>query len=159
VLDAAKEYSTDINVEVTADCPFIDWHVVDVLIENIEGKEYDELYLSCLPATKWLINKNPEIDDNNTKNIMNIISKVKANFVVLISTIDVYSNKISKDNILITLNGTTLTYTSDINNVKTTLSTKTVLVNKRFNVGLNIENISKKQWAARNSSIHRKRQN
>lgn len=55
------------------------------------------------------------------------------------------TNKISKDNILVTLNGTTLTYTSDINNVRTTLAIKTVIANKRFNVGLNIENISKKQ--------------
>jgi sugar phosphate isomerase/epimerase len=67
-------------------------------IENIKNKEYDELYLSCLPATKWIINKNPDDDNKNTQNLVNIISSVKAKFVVLISTIDVYPNKNNKMN-------------------------------------------------------------
>lgn len=67
-------------------------------IEEIKNKEYNELYLSCLPATKWLINKNPETDDRNTRYLIDTIKTVKAKFVVLISTIDIYPNKNSKMN-------------------------------------------------------------
>jgi hypothetical protein len=55
------------------------------------------------------------------------------------------TNKISKDNILILLDGTTVTYSSDINNVKTVLATKTIEANKKFTVGLNLEFLSVRQ--------------
>ena len=55
------------------------------------------------------------------------------------------TNKISKDNILILLNGTTVTYSSDINNVRTTLATKTITANEKFTVGLNLELLSVRQ--------------
>jgi hypothetical protein len=35
----------------------------------------DELTLCCLPATKWLVNKNPIADLNNIRNIIDIISQ------------------------------------------------------------------------------------
>lgn len=62
-------------------------------IEEIKNKSFDELYLSCLPATKWQINQNPQSDDYNTKYIIDILKTVKSKFTVLISTIDVYSIK------------------------------------------------------------------
>jgi hypothetical protein len=49
-----------------------------------------ELYLSCLPATKWLVNKNIPEDIKNIENIINIITKKTYKKVILISTIDVY---------------------------------------------------------------------
>jgi len=55
------------------------------------------------------------------------------------------TNKISKDNLLILINGTEITYTSDINNVRTTIATKTVAVDKKFTVGINLKNISNKE--------------
>lgn len=67
-------------------------------IDTIKGKEFDELYLSCLPATKWQINQNPSADDSNTQHLIDILSTVKSSFVVLISTIDVYGTKDSKAN-------------------------------------------------------------
>lgn len=51
-----------------------------------------DLYLSCLPATKWKINKNIVGDLTNIKNIIAVISKKKYNKVFLFSTIDVYSD-------------------------------------------------------------------
>jgi hypothetical protein len=51
-----------------------------------------DLYLCCLPATKWLINKDPQTDLNNIFDILNIITKKEYNNVVLYSTIDVYNN-------------------------------------------------------------------
>jgi nucleoside-diphosphate-sugar epimerase len=50
------------------------------------------LYLSCLPATKWLVNKNTKSDIQNINNIIEILSKQKFDKVVLFSTIDVYSD-------------------------------------------------------------------
>lgn len=51
-----------------------------------------ELFLSCLPATKWLVNKDLKQDINNINNIINVISKKSYSKVVLISTIDVYND-------------------------------------------------------------------
>ena len=50
-----------------------------------------DLYLSCLPATKWLVNKNLKDDVKNIFNILNILKNKKYDNVYLISTIDVYS--------------------------------------------------------------------
>lgn len=72
------------------------YHSKNIL--EIVDKEFNELYLCCLPATKWLINKNPESDNDNTNKIINILKTVNAKFVVLISTIDVYPIKNNKSN-------------------------------------------------------------
>lgn len=57
-----------------------------------------ELYLSCLPATKWMVNKNVTGDFENLMNILNVIKKKKYSKVILISTIDVYNNTPLKSN-------------------------------------------------------------
>jgi nucleoside-diphosphate-sugar epimerase len=59
--------------------------------ENIASDE-DELFLSCLPATKWLVNKNLSNDMDNMYNIIKPISTKSYSKVVLISTIDVYND-------------------------------------------------------------------
>jgi hypothetical protein len=61
-------------------------------INSFNDKDYNnyDLYLSCLPATKWLINKNLEQDLNNIHNIIQIIKNNKYNNIYLFSTIDVY---------------------------------------------------------------------
>jgi nucleoside-diphosphate-sugar epimerase len=51
-----------------------------------------ELYLSCLPATKWMVNKNLPSDLDNIQNIINILRKQKYSKIVLFSTIDVYND-------------------------------------------------------------------
>lgn len=63
-------------------------------IESIKDYVIDgcDIYLSCLPATKWLVNQEPVKDYNNILNIYNIISKYKFNKIILFSTIDVYYN-------------------------------------------------------------------
>jgi hypothetical protein len=52
----------------------------------------DELYLCCLPATKWLVNQQPKKDFNNVLSIVDVLAKINARKVVLISTIDVYEH-------------------------------------------------------------------
>jgi len=51
-----------------------------------------DLYLSCLPATKWLVNKNLKSDIDNINKLINILSKKKYSKIILISTIDVYND-------------------------------------------------------------------
>ena len=58
---------------------------------NTDINNYD-LYLSCLPATKWIINKNPIEDYKNLLDIYSMISKYHYNKIILFSTIDVYSD-------------------------------------------------------------------
>jgi nucleoside-diphosphate-sugar epimerase len=62
---------------------------------NIESiKSYDinnsDIYLSCLPATKWMVNQDPIKDYKNLTHIYNLISKFNFNKIILFSTIDVY---------------------------------------------------------------------
>jgi hypothetical protein len=51
----------------------------------------DELLLTCLPATKWIVNKDVVGDMKNINNIISIVSRKKYSKVTLISTIDVYN--------------------------------------------------------------------
>lgn len=55
-----------------------------------------DIYLSCLPATKWIINKNIEADLENIHNIIKVLSNKKYKNIYLFSTIDVYLGN-SKD--------------------------------------------------------------
>lgn len=51
-----------------------------------------ELYLSCLPAAKWLVNKNLKADIQNINHIIDKISTYEYKRIVLFSTIDVYND-------------------------------------------------------------------
>lgn len=51
-----------------------------------------DIYLCCLPATKWMVNKDPQIDLNNIFEIINILTKKEYRNIILYSTIDVYNN-------------------------------------------------------------------
>lgn len=50
------------------------------------------LYLSCLPATKWMVNKNISTDIININKIIDTISNQRFDRVILFSTIDVYTD-------------------------------------------------------------------
>jgi hypothetical protein len=52
----------------------------------------DELFLTCLPATKWMVNKNLTEDIQNIYQIINKISLREYSKITLISTIDVYND-------------------------------------------------------------------
>ena len=57
---------------------------------NEQVKDGDDITLCCLPATKWLVNKNLKKDMENILSIINRLSSYFYNNIVLISTIDVY---------------------------------------------------------------------
>lgn len=62
-------------------------------IEELRDVQTDistELYLACLPATKWQVNQQPQRDLENIFKILDIISKKQYGTIVLYSTIDVY---------------------------------------------------------------------
>ena len=61
-------------------------------ISKIKGKSYHTLVCSGAPAAKWIANKNPEEDSCNISELIDNLKEVSAEQVVLISTIDVYSN-------------------------------------------------------------------
>lgn len=61
------------------------------LIKNIK-KDGDELFLTCLPATKWLVNKNLKQDIDNIYKIIELLSGPQYSKIILISTIDVYND-------------------------------------------------------------------
>jgi hypothetical protein len=69
-----------------------------------------ELWLSCLPATKWMVNKNIKSDIENINSILSHISKFKYSKIILISTIDVYCDSLTKSNELYPINFKSLSY-------------------------------------------------
>jgi hypothetical protein len=52
----------------------------------------DEIVLTCLPATKWLVNQNLKKDIENIYDIINLIKDNYYSKITLISTIDVYND-------------------------------------------------------------------
>ena len=50
-----------------------------------------DVYLCCLPAQKWIVNGDPIRDLRNMTSILDVVSKKRYGRVVLVSTIDVYS--------------------------------------------------------------------
>lgn len=66
-------------------------------IEEIKGKEFNRLVISGVSAVKWLANKEPESDWKNISNLINCLQTVKAKEVILISTVDVYTQPIDVD--------------------------------------------------------------
>lgn len=60
-------------------------------IANMPG-QVDELYLACLPATKWLVNQDAAKDLNNILSVVDVLTTVWATKVILISTIDIYQH-------------------------------------------------------------------
>ena len=60
-------------------------------INNLDTSNYD-VYLCCLPATKWIVNQDVVGDLKNIIKIIDTLKKNKFNNIFLISTIDVYCN-------------------------------------------------------------------
>lgn len=81
---------TTLKDEIKFDYEFNSKNLHELLSLNIDFSKSD-LYLCCLPATKWIINKDPQKDLNNIFDILNIITKKEYNNVILYSTIDVYT--------------------------------------------------------------------
>lgn len=67
---------------------------IDQLKELDFSNSLPDLYLCCLPATKWKINQDPLADFNNMSSIVKNLSSHRYGNIVLYSTIDVYQDTI-----------------------------------------------------------------
>lgn len=66
-------------------------------IADIHGKSYDFMVIACAPAVKWAANARPGEDRATMEGIMRHLEQVKAERVLLISTVDVYPNPAGVD--------------------------------------------------------------
>lgn len=66
-------------------------------IDTLCGKEYNYIYFAGLPAEKWKINQNSEVDKENLNSIMEILKCVKCNKFILISTVDIFNCSIQQE--------------------------------------------------------------
>ena len=79
--------------KINFDFEFNSKNISDFLSHDINGCD---LYLSCLPATKWMVNKNVIDDLENIVNLIKIFNTKSYNKIYLISTIDVYGDSPQK---------------------------------------------------------------
>ena len=73
-------------------------------IEDIQSKHFDLVVCAGAPGTKWLANKEPETDLATIQRLINNLSTITARKLVLLSTIDVYSevNGVNEDSPILT---------------------------------------------------------
>jgi nucleoside-diphosphate-sugar epimerase len=64
---------------------------------EMRGKEFDSVYCSGISAVKWKANKEPEQDITAINVLKENLVEIKTKKMVLISTIDVFSNPNGKD--------------------------------------------------------------
>jgi len=81
---------TTLKDSISFDYEFNSSNINELL--NLDLSRPCDLYLACLPATKWKVNKNPQLDLDNIFKILNVISKKNYGTVILYSTIDVYTD-------------------------------------------------------------------
>lgn len=80
---------TTIKESMTFDLTFNSKNIDTINDYDIENSV---VYLSCLPATKWMVNKNIKGDINNINKIIGLLSNIHFKQIILISTIDVYTD-------------------------------------------------------------------
>ena len=80
---------TTLKESITFDLTFNSKNINTI---NDYDTENSVVYLSCLPATKWLVNKNIKGDIDNINYIIGLLSNIHFKQIILISTIDVYTD-------------------------------------------------------------------
>ena len=66
-------------------------------IEDIRGEHFDLLVCSGVSAVKWWANKNPEEDWAKIQRLLDALTTVRADRMVLVSTVDVYPDPVGVD--------------------------------------------------------------
>lgn len=61
-------------------------------INNLENKHFDLVVCAAPSAEKWKANKEPQKDLKNINNFISNLKKIKTQFFIQISTVDVYKN-------------------------------------------------------------------
>lgn len=89
-------YTGFVGSNLTRQSPFDDFYN-SKNIESIAGKDYELLVCAGAPAVKWLANKEPDRDRASLDRLMENLSRVSVQKLVLISTVDVYPSPIDVD--------------------------------------------------------------
>ena len=66
-------------------------------IESIAGRRFDLLVVSGMPAAKWIANGNPAGDRATLDRLWDCLKEVRADVVVVMSTVDVYPTPVGVD--------------------------------------------------------------
>lgn len=61
-------------------------------IEKIQNKSFDKIYCTANDSRIWYVNNNPQKDLKNIQSLLYKLQKVKCNFFILISSIEIYKN-------------------------------------------------------------------
>jgi hypothetical protein len=91
---------TTLKDSLSFDYEFNSANINDLIL--LETNDNTDIYLSCLSAEKWKVNKDPQSDLDNILKIIEILSIKKFRNIILYSTIDVYEgapNFSNEDNI------------------------------------------------------------
>ena len=62
-------------------------------IKDIQFKNFNDVYRAGVSSTKWLANKNPDLDKSNINDLFESIKTINCEKIILISTIGVYDNE------------------------------------------------------------------
>jgi hypothetical protein len=79
---------TTLKDSISFDYEFNSSNINDLVSLKIDDDT--DVYLSCLSAEKWKVNKDPQSDLNNVLKIIEILSTKRFRNIILYSTIDVY---------------------------------------------------------------------
>ena len=66
-------------------------------IESVAGRRFDLLAVSGMPAAKWIANGDPAADRANLDRLWDAVKTVRADVVVIASTVDVYPTPVNVD--------------------------------------------------------------
>jgi dTDP-4-dehydrorhamnose reductase len=61
-------------------------------IETIAHRAFDVVVCAGVPAQKWVAEREPEADMANIRRLADMLGTVKANYLVLVSTVDVFAD-------------------------------------------------------------------
>lgn len=61
-------------------------------ISEIHGKEFDSVVCAGAPAQKWIAERDPDSDRRNIEVLAGHLDRIVTNYLVLISTVDVYAD-------------------------------------------------------------------
>jgi len=59
-------------------------------IETVRNQHFDLLFCACIPAVKWIANRDPDHDQQQIEHIQSLLHTVDATEFILISTIDAH---------------------------------------------------------------------
>jgi nucleoside-diphosphate-sugar epimerase len=66
-------------------------------IEDIAGRHFELLVCAGAPGQKWLANKDPDTDRNAIDRLTRALARVRADLVILLSTVDVFPTPVLVD--------------------------------------------------------------